>query len=81
MEAIEESSTAAVKLSDVLSAAEIQPFVQRSDTRAWLMVASNLGLIALALALPILWLNPLTVLACLLLLGARQLGIRPPRRQ
>jgi fatty acid desaturase len=75
MEATDETPIAASRLTDVLSASEIQPFVQRSDARAWLMVANNLGLIVLALALPIVWLNPLTVLACLLLLGARQLGM------
>jgi len=75
-ELIADSSVgAAVKLSDVLSAEEIQPFMVRSDGRAWLMVAANVGLIGLAFTLPVLWLNPLTVLISLLLLGARQLGM------
>ena len=67
--------TGAVKLSDVLTAEEIQPFITRSNGRAGLMVASNLGLMALAFALPILWLNPVTVVVAMVLLGARQLGM------
>ena len=38
----------------------------RSDLRAWWMVLVNFAIIALAFALPILWLNPLTVVAALL---------------
>ena len=72
---VDSSVGAAVRLSDVLSAAEIRPFMVRSDARAWLMVGANSALIGLAFALPALWLNPLTVVLSLLLLGARQLGM------
>ncbi len=74
-EFIDASVAAAVKLSDVLSAEEIRPFTQRSDLRAWWMVAVNFAMIAGALALPVLWLNPLTVLLSILILGGRQLGL------
>ena len=36
-----------VRLSDVLSSEEIGPLLERSDLRAWVMVAANFGLIAL----------------------------------
>lgn len=72
---VDASVGAAVRLADVLTPAETAPFMVRSDARAWLMVAVNFALMVLAFALPVLWLNPLTVLASLLLLGARQLGM------
>ena len=72
---VDASKGATVRLSDVLSAEEIKPFIQRSDTRAWLMVANDAAIFALAFALPVLWLNPLTILISLLLLGGRQLGL------
>jgi fatty acid desaturase len=72
---VETSAGAATRLSDLLSTEEIRPFMARSDARAWLMVSANFLLIAGAFALPILWPNPLTILICLLLLGARQLGL------
>jgi fatty acid desaturase len=64
-----------VRLSDVLSAQEIQPFLKRSDIRAWGVVAGNFALIALAMALPVLWLNPLTIIVAMLVLGGRMLGL------
>lgn len=72
---VDASVGAAVRLSDVLTPGEMKPFMVRSDGRAWLMVLANLAIIAVAFALPVLWLNPLTVIAGLLLLGARQLGL------
>jgi fatty acid desaturase len=58
-----------------LTKAEIQPFLERSDSRAWWMVAVNFVLVAVAFSLPVLWLNPLSILASVLLLGGRQLGL------
>jgi fatty acid desaturase len=72
---VDSSVGAAVRLSDVLTRDEMQPFMARSDARAWFMVLANFALIVVAFALPALWPNPLTVLACLLLLGGRQLGL------
>ncbi len=66
---------AEVRLGDVLSAEEIQPFLVRSDLRAWWIVLVNFSIIGLAFALPVIWPNPLTVLAAMLLLGGRQLGL------
>ena len=65
----------AIRLSDVLSEEEIQPFLLRSDARAFLMLGINVALIAIAFALPVLWFNPLTVVLAVLLLGGRQLGL------
>lgn len=39
------------------------------------MVFCNFALVALAFALPALWLNPLSVMVAILLLGGRQLGL------
>lgn len=72
---IDTSVGAAVKLSDVLESDEIQPFLVRSDMRAWGMVAINFGIITAALALPIMWLNPITIVLSIALLGGRQLGL------
>lgn len=72
---VDSSAGAAVKLSDVLSDAQIKPFLVRSDLRAGWMVTVNLLIIAAAFALPVLWTNPLTIVLAVLLLGGRQLGL------
>jgi len=72
---VDTSEDAAVRLSDVLTTSEAAPFMERSDSRAALMTGLNLLLIAGAFALPALWLNPLTLILSLLLLGGRQLGM------
>lgn len=64
-----------VRLSDVLTDAEIRPLLVRSDARAWWLVLSNLAIIVIAMALPVLWLNPLTIVLAMLLLGGRMLGL------
>lgn len=74
-EFVDVSVDAAVKLSDVLSRDQIQPFIERSNVRASWMVLVNFALIAAAFALPILWTNPITILLAVLLLGGRQLGL------
>lgn len=72
---VDSSVGAAVKLSDVLTKEEMKPFMERSDARAWWMVFVNALIFAGAFALPALWFNPLTVVASLLILGGRQLGL------
>lgn len=72
---VDSSVDAAVRLSDILTPEEMKPFVARSDFRAWLMVFVNIGIFVVAFALPALWLNPLTVVVSVLLLGGRQLGL------
>ena len=74
-EFVDTSTVAAVKLSDVLSAEEIKPFVARSDLRASWMMAVNFAIIAGAFLLPAIWLNPLTIMLSILLLGGRQMGM------
>lgn len=59
----------------LLSKADIEPLLQRSDGLAWQAVTVNYLLIILAFSLPVLWFNPLSVLICLILLGNRQLGL------
>ncbi len=72
---VDNSVGAAVKLSDVLSTEEIKPYLVRSDLRAGWMLLVNVVIFAVAFALPVMWLNPLTILASILLVGGRQLGL------
>lgn len=72
---VESSIGASVRLADVLTPEEMQPFLRRSDARAWTMVSINLAMIGAAFALPAWWPNPLTVLLGVLILGGRQLGL------
>ena len=69
------NSSASLTLEDCLTAAEMRPFLARSDGRAAWVTAFNLGVVATAFALPALWLNPLTLVLAVLLLGGRQLGL------
>lgn len=66
---------AAPRLETILTPAELQALLSRSDWRAAGVLAGNLLLIALAFALVIVWPNPLTAVLCVLLLAGRQLGM------
>ena len=69
------NSSASLTLEDCLTAAEMRPFLARSDGRAAWVTAFNLGVVAAAFALPALWLNPLTLLVlAVLLLGRPSAG-------
>lgn len=59
----------------LLTKDELKPFLERSNRAAIGGLLVNYGLIMLAFALPALWLNPLTILLSLILLGNRQLGL------
>jgi fatty acid desaturase len=54
---------------------EIQALLRVSDLRGALAIASNWVLVGVALAAVAAWPNPLTVVAALVLLGSRQLGL------
>ena len=58
-----------------LTREEIAGCLQRSNLRAALVLAANYLVIAAAFALAIVWPNPLTVLAAVVVIGARQLGL------
>ena len=64
-----------VKLSDYLSKEELTHFSTANDVRAWGMFFITWGMIAGAFAMAIVWPNPLTFLAAILILGGRQLGL------
>jgi len=53
---------------------EIAALLEMQDWRSWLSVATNWGLVFGAMALVARWPNPLTVIAALFVIGARQLG-------
>jgi fatty acid desaturase len=57
-----------------VSREEIAGLLQMSDGRAWLTLAINWAIVFAAMALVARWPNPLTVIAALFLIGARQLG-------
>lgn len=59
----------------LLASEDIKRFTVKSDWHAGIMLFNNWLIIALAFALPALWLNPLTILISLVLLGNRQLGL------
>jgi fatty acid desaturase len=59
----------------LLSKDELKPFLIRSNRLALQGLLVNYGLILLAFTLPALWFNPITLLASLILLGNRQLGL------
>ncbi|MCY4342350.1 MAG: fatty acid desaturase family protein [Gammaproteobacteria bacterium] len=69
------STTATANLSDYASAEEMRSLLVRSDWQAGWMTLFNLAVMVGAFALSALWLNPLTVLLAVLLLGGRQLGL------
>lgn len=59
---------------DALSRTEIDALLAPNDLRSWLSLAVNWGLVLASFALVAAWPNPLTVIAALLVIGARQLG-------
>ncbi len=59
----------------LITPGEMQAFLVKSDWRAAWVLAFNLLVVAAAFALPAVWLNPLTLLVSLALLGGRQLGL------
>lgn len=64
-----------MKLSQALSKSELRAFQKKSDIRALGSFLFNWGLIAFAFAIAIVWPNPLTILAGIVILGGRQLGL------
>ena len=54
---------------------DIQALTKRSNAQALVMLSANWGLIAAAFALAAIWPNPLTVIAAVLIIGGRQLGL------
>ncbi|MEM7100106.1 MAG: fatty acid desaturase family protein [Pseudomonadota bacterium] len=74
-EFVDSSVGAAVKLTDVLSRDDLQPFIKRSDLRAIWMTLVNFAIIAAAFSIAIVWTNPFTIVAAMLLIGARHLGL------
>lgn len=54
---------------------DIKALTERSNIRALMMLGANWGLIAAAFAMAAVWPNPLTILAAILILGGRQLGL------
>lgn len=64
-----------MKPTELFSRDEIAAFVQPSDLRGALSVATDWGLVALALALVAAWPNPLAVAVAVAVIGGRQLGL------
>jgi fatty acid desaturase len=67
--------TRAQRYTDVLSREELAELKRSSDAVGLWTLAVNWGLIAGAFALAIMWPNPLTILAAVLIIAGRQLGL------
>ncbi|MEM8921582.1 MAG: fatty acid desaturase family protein, partial [Pseudomonadota bacterium] len=67
--------TDAAKLADALSKDELRRLSTPSAVKATLSLIGNWAMIVGAFTLAIVWPNPLTILASILLLGGRQLGL------
>jgi len=64
-----------VKVSDCFSRDEIKTLCRRSNAHAWSAFLVSWGIIVFAFWLVAIWPNPITVLAAMMLLGGRQLGL------
>ena len=64
-----------MKLSDYLEKQEVSALMQRSDWRGWWAIVVNWSLIAGAFMLAVAWPNPLTIVAAILIIAGRQLGL------
>ena len=64
-----------MKVTDHLSKEDIARFTSRSDFHGMLLLLANWGAIAAIFALVNAYLNPLTILLAIFLLGGRQLGL------
>jgi fatty acid desaturase len=60
---------------DALTREEIAELLAMRDARSWLSVGADWGLVAASLAAVAAWPNPLTIVAALFVIGARQLGL------
>ena len=58
-----------------VSRREIDGWLEMSDWKSWRSVLFNWGVVFASMAMVAAWPNPLTVLAALFLIGARQLGM------
>ena len=64
-----------MKVSDYLTREEVACFTARSDLRAWSIVLGNWLFIAAIFAAAAAWPNPLLLLAAVVLLAGRQMGL------
>lgn len=64
-----------MKIGDWLSPEEVTRYTNRSDWRAAWVVLSNWLIVAVAFVVPVIWTNPLTLLAAIAALAGRQMGL------
>lgn len=64
-----------MKVSDYLSRDEIARFTAKSDLRAWSMVLGSWLAIAAIFWVVATWTNPLTIIAAIILLAGRMMGL------
>src|SRR4051794_23725932 len=60
---------------DALTRDDVRSLLEMNDRRSALSVIVNWGIVFASMALVAVWPNPLTVIAALFLIGARQLGM------
>src|SRR5512139_544472 len=58
-----------------LTREELAPLLAQSDLRSWISIGVDWGLVFAAFGLLAAWPNPLTIVAALFVIGARQLGL------
>lgn len=58
-----------------LSREEVRGLIELRDWRTWISIGVNWGLVAVSFVLVAAWPTPLTVIAALFIIGARQLGL------
>ena len=63
------------KLSDCVSREDLRALSRTTNWQGTLMLGGNVALLAAAFALAIIWPNPLTFLAAILIIAGRQLGL------
>jgi fatty acid desaturase len=59
---------------DLVTRDEIDTWLAMEDWRSWLSIAVDWGIVFASMALVAVWPNPLSIVAALFLIGARQLG-------
>ena len=64
-----------MKANDIFDREEIKRLTRPSDLQGWASVATTWGLIGLALAIASRWPSVVSIVAALLLIGGRQLGL------
>ena len=70
-----EDATRSTRWQDALGREEVRELLAQRDLPGWLALASDWGLVFLAMGWVALWPNPVSVVVALFVIGSRQLGL------